>query len=214
MRSPITLTSPNSRKISLNNLFSGFLSSILGIGSLGIWLFFSGFLFVPNANAAEQLSFRASGGERSLAVADLRKLVNTGELSDTLRGLLDTAKLDPNVVRGYLGASIDIKQYDLNITLVDKFLNSYVMELLLQDIGKSFRPPGTDSASVGAIKSAIIASVADDGKLSAIEFFEKYPTDLIIEVNGLNGILDRVSKDYANLAEPLQKLLQRLQMRR
>jgi hypothetical protein len=209
-----TISIKRSTRISLKTLYSGFLSSILGIGCLGIGLVSSGYLFVPNANAAEQLSFRVSGGERSLAVADLRKLVNTGESSDTLKGLLDSAKLDPNVARGYLAASIDIKQYDLDVTVVDKFLNSYLIELLLQDIGKSIRPPGTDSASVGAIKSAIIASVADDSKISAIEFLEKYPTDLIIEVNGLTGILDRVSKDYANLAAPLQKFLQRVQMKR
>lgn len=211
MRSP-TVTPKTSSRFTLKALYSRFLFSALGIGSLAIGLV-SG-LSVSSAEAAEQLSFRASGAERSLAVADLRKLVNTGETSDTLRGLLDTARLDLNVVRGYLNVSIDIKQYDLDVTVVDKLLNSYLVELLLQDIGKSLRPPGTDSASVGAIKSAIIAAVADDGKISAIEFFEKYPTDLIIEVNGLTGILDRVNKDYANLSAPLQKLLQALQMRR
>ncbi|AFY72559.1 Alpha/beta hydrolase of unknown function (DUF1400) [Synechococcus sp. PCC 7502] len=172
------------------------------------------FSYLPNANAAEQISFRASGGERSLPVADLRKLVNTGEQSDLLSGLLATAKLDPNLVRGYLGVTIDIKQYDLNLVVVDKFLNSYLIELLLQDLGQALRPPGTDSASVEAIKAAIIASLADDNKISVIEFLEKYPTDIIIEVDRLTQIQARLAKDYTNLAEPLARLLQRLQMRK
>jgi len=183
------------------------LSKILsGLGSISIGIC----AYIPAANAAEQISIRASGFERSVAVADLRKLVNSGELSETLRGLLGTAGLNPDVARGYLAMSIDLKQYEVDVTLVDKFLNSYLVELLLQDLGKSLRPPGAESASVGAIKSAIVGSVADDGKISAIEFFEKYPTELIIEVEGLSRVQDRLSKDYVNLAQPLARLLQQL----
>ncbi len=172
------------------------------------------FALIPSAKAAEQISFRVSGAERSVAVADLRKLVNTGEQSDTLRGLLGTAGVDVNVVRGYLGMSIDLKRFDINVVLVDKFLNSYLIDLLLLDLGKAVRSPGGESGSVEAIKSAIIGAVADDNKISVIEFLEKYPTEMIVEVDRLMQIQQRVSKDYANLAEPFAKILPRLQMSR
>jgi hypothetical protein len=188
----------------MRSLLSKISSGLFGSICIGM------FACIPIANAAEQISFRVSGFERSLAVADLRKLVNTGEVSDTLRGLLGNAGVNPDVARGYLATSIDLKQYEIDVTVVDKFLNSYLVDLLLQDLGKSLRPPGTDSVSVGAIKSAIIGSVADDGKISAIKFFEKYPTELIIEVEGLSRIQDRLSKDYVNLAQPFAKLLQQL----
>jgi hypothetical protein len=190
MRSPILKTS-----------LSKFLFSIC----LGL------FSYLPSANAAEQISFRVSGAERSVAVADLRKLVNTGEKSDVVGGLLANANIDPNLVRGYLGLSIDLKQYDINVVLVDKFLNSYLVELLLQDLGKSLHPPSTDSASVAAIKAAIINALADDNKISLIEFIEKYPTELVIEVDRLAQLQERVRTDYANLAQPFSKLMQRLQ---
>jgi hypothetical protein len=168
------------------------------------------FSYLPNVSAAEQISFRIYGAERSVAVADLRKLVNTGEKSDVVGGLLAAASIDPNIVRGYLGLSFDLKQFDIDVVLVDKFLSSYLVELLLQDLGKSLHPPGTDSASVEAIKGAILNSVSDDNKISLIEFLEKYPTELVIEVDRLAQLQERVKKDYANLAEPFAKLIQRL----
>lgn len=166
-------------------------------------------LTTSGARAAEQISIRASGFERTVAVADLRRLVNTGELSDTLRGLLQTASLDANLVRGYLGASFDLRPFELNVTIIDKLLNSYLMELLLEDLAKSLRSPG-DSGSVAAIKSAIIAGVADDSQISAIEFLEKYPTEMIVEVERLAQIQQRISRDYSDLAAPFGKLVQRL----
>ena len=57
------------------------------------------FSYLPNANDAEQISFRISGAERSVAVADLRKLVNTGEKSDVLAELLAAASIDPNLIQ-------------------------------------------------------------------------------------------------------------------
>ncbi len=171
------------------------------------------FSYLPNANAADQLSFRASGAERSLPVADLRKFVNTGEQSDMLRGLLEVAGVDPNLVRGYLGMTIDLKQYDVNITLVDKFLNSYFIDLVLQDLGKALRSP-SESSSVPAIKSAIIGAIADDNQISVIEFLEKYPTEMIVEVERLIQIQAKVTQDYNNLAEPVALILQRIQTKR
>jgi hypothetical protein len=193
MRSPI-----------LKNSLSKFLFSI----SIGF------FAYLPNANAAEQISFRISGAERSVAVADLRKLVNTGEKSDVVGGLLANANIDPNLVRGYLGMSIDLKQYDVDVVLADKFLSSYLVDLLLQDLGKTLRSPSTNSESGAAIKSAIIASIADDNTISLIEFIEKYPTELVVEVDRLIQLQERISKDYANLAEPFAKLMQKLQTRK
>ncbi len=169
--------------------------------------------YLPVANAAEQVSFRISGAERSVAVADLRKLVNTGEQSEVVGGLFGTARIDPNMVRGYLGLTIDLKQYGLDIVVVDKFLNSYLMELLLEDLAKALRSPSAEG-SVSAIKAAIIGSLADDNQISVIEFLEKYPTEMIIEVDRISRIQERISKDYANLAEPFARIMQGLQMRR
>jgi len=192
----------------MRSLLSKISSALLGSIFIGICA------YIPAANAAEQISFRVSGFERSLAVADLRKLIDVGEQSDVLSGLLSVAGVDPNRVRGYLGMSIDLKQFDLDVSLVDKFLNSYLIDLLLLDLGKFLHPPGViDSNSAGAIKAAVIASLADDNKISIIEFLEKYPTEIVVEVDTLSKIQERLNRDYANLAEPFAKLIQRLPRR-
>ena len=124
------------------------------------------FSLVPTVQAAEQISIRAGGFERTLAVAELRRLVNTGELSGG-----DYFKLSILILIWCgVSCSLDLKSFDLNVTLIDKLLNSYLMDLLLQDLAKSLRSPGGESSSVAALKSAIIASVADDNQISAIEF--------------------------------------------
>lgn len=187
------------------------LSSKISLSGIVCSLCIGGFFaLIPSAKAAEQISFRVSGAERSVAVADLRKLVNTGEQSDTLRGLLASAGVDSNMVREYLGMPIDLKRFDLNVVLVDKLLNSYLVDLLLQDLGKAVRSPGGESGSVEAIKAAVIAAIADDNKISVIEVLEKYPTEMIVEVDRLIQIKERVSKDYANLAQPFGKILRKL----
>jgi hypothetical protein len=202
MRSPSNV--PQISKFSLSSFFS----SLLTTACLGL-------VFSLPSNAATQISIRAFGAERSIAVADLRRLASASELSDTLSGLFALAQLDPNTFRNYLSMSIDVKEYGIDLTTVDKFLNSYIVNLLLLDLGKSLRPPSdSPAAATNAIKSAIIAAIADDNKISLIEFIEKYPTEMIVEVEGLVRIQNRVSQDYANLAVPFGMIMQRFQMRR
>jgi len=85
--------------------------------------------------------------------------------------------------------------------------------LVLQDLGKALRSP-SESSSVPAIKSAIIGAIADDNQISVIEFLEKYPTDMIVEVERLIQIQAKVTQDYNNLAEPVALILQRIQTKR
>jgi hypothetical protein len=90
-------------------------------------------------------------------------------------------------------------------------LSSYAGEVALREIGRAIRPTGGESAIVQALRLAIISSLIDDGKISAIEFFEKYPTDILIDVVALQETVGRVLKDTEDLREPILRILQRSQ---
>jgi len=168
---------------------------------------------LPSANAAEKIIIRFSAIEQAISVPELKKFAETGEQSNTIRAILEQVKLNPELMRAALGSSIDIKQYDLDLVLVDRLLNSYVAEIFLQEFGKSFHPPRTEAASVQALRSTVIAAIADDNKISAIEFLEKYPTDLVMEGELVTAAYQRFSKDVQDLSQPLGRLLQKLQRR-
>ncbi len=188
---------------------SNFVLNLLCGVTLGLGLFSN----IPNANAAEKIIIRFSAIEQAISVPELRKFVETGEQSNVIRAIIEQTRLDPQAIRMALGTSIDIKQYDLDLVVMDRLLNSYIAEIFLQEFGKSFHPPRTESASVQALRSTIIAAIADDNKISAIEFLERYPTDLVMEGELVNNAYQRFSKDVQDLSQPLGRLLQRLQRR-
>jgi hypothetical protein len=166
---------------------------------------------LPEAHAADKLTIKFSGIEQPVSIPELRKFVDTGEQSSTIQGILGAARINPDALRSTLGMTIDLKQYDVDVVFMDRLLNSYVAEIFLQELGRSFHPPRTEAASVQAIRSTIIAATADDNKISAIEILEKYPTELVMEGERVNNIYQRLSKDYQDLGTPLQKIFQRLQ---
>jgi Alpha/beta hydrolase of unknown function (DUF1400) len=161
--------------------------------------------------AAEQIIVRFSPIEQAIAVKELRSLVDTQKQSSTIASIIEKTSLSPQEISNYLALSFDIKQFGLTIPLVDRLLSSYAGEVALREIGRAIRPTGGESAIVQALRLAIISSLIDDGKISAIEFFEKYPTDILIDVVALQETVGRVLKDTEDLREPILRILQRSQ---
>jgi len=170
-------------------------------------------MFATVADAAEKITIRYSPIEQAIDVKELRTFADTGEQSTTIRTVLEQTKLEPENVRKLLGKTFDLKQYDLNVVLVEKVLNSFVVEIFLQELVQGIRPLRTEAGSLQAMRSAIVASVADDSKISAIEFLEKYPTELLIDGNQLNQIAGRVLKDMKELQAPLERVFKKFQNR-
>jgi len=170
-------------------------------------------MFATVADAAEKITIRYSPIEQAIEIKELRTFADTGAQSTTIRTVLEQTKLEPENVRKLLGTTFDLKQYDLNVVLVEKVLNSFVVEIFLQELVQSIRPLRTEAGSLPAMRSAIVNSVADDSKISAIEFLEKYPTELLIDGNQLNQIAGRVLKDIKELQAPMERVFKKIQNR-
>jgi hypothetical protein len=148
--------------------------------------------------AAERVLLKYRGFSRAVAVQDLATLAETGETPDELAGLLDMAGQPPEGLRSLLTESIET-----NPLILDRALNSYPGEWVLDQLGDAIHPPA-GQASRQALRSAIVLSATDDGELTLLEILENYPTpEVVLEgdkihqaYNRLQGFLDTLSIFY------------------
>jgi len=126
----------------------------------------------PAGLAAENLVFISGAFRRSIAVADLEYLAETGKARGLLADVLKLTRQDPAEVAKLLKESIT-----LPITLVSRLLNTRIGEALLRRVGTIIFPLNAGNESVAALKSAVVLGlVQGNGSLSAISFFKAYPT--------------------------------------
>lgn len=177
---------------------------------LGTSIFTGLSIYLLSADAAEKVTVRYSPIEQSIAVGEMRTFVDTGKQSSTIETVLGQVKQKPEDIRKLLGLTFDLKEYKVDLVTVEKILNTYIAELVLREMGRVAHPPRVESASVQALRGAIISSFADDGKISAIEFLEKYPTDLVIEGNLVEQIVLRIVKDIDDLNAVVNRLIRNL----
>ncbi len=175
-----------------------------GIGMVGI------LLGVSPSLAAERIIVRVAPLEQSLSVRELRTFADTREPSPTLQAIFAQAKLDPAQIHRALTAEWNMQDFGLTLPLVSRLLNTYLAELLLQDLGRALRPPGVERATVQALRAGMVNSLSDDGKISVIEFLEKYPTDLLVDAGLIQETLGRILKDIGDLQQPLQQILRQV----
>ncbi|MBM5802437.1 MAG: alpha/beta hydrolase, partial [Cyanobacteria bacterium K_DeepCast_35m_m2_023] len=121
-------------------------------------------LQVPTAVAAENLVFVSGAFRRSIAVADLEYLAQTGKARGLLADVLAISKQKPEAIAKLLNESIS-----LPITLVSRLLNTRIGEALLKRVGAIMAPLNANNESIPALRSAVILGlVQGKGSLSAI----------------------------------------------
>ena len=140
--------------------------------SLGLW----GLLSLPSA-AAENVLLRYRGFGRTVPVAELAELAETGEPPRRLAALLRTAGQDPADLRRILTAEAGATPIAL-----DRTLNSLTGEWVLDQLGTAIYPP-SGQASRQALRSALVASAQDDNRVTLLEVLENYPGNQVV-VNG------------------------------
>ncbi len=140
--------------------------------------------------AAENLVFVSGAFRRSIPVADLEHLANTGQARGLLADVLALAKQDPATVAKLLKESIT-----LPITLVSRLLNTRIGEALLKRVGQIVFPLYASGDSVPALRSAIILGLVEGkGSLSAISFFRAYPTqEMEVSIPALLNLMSKAS---------------------
>ncbi|WP_198013446.1 alpha/beta hydrolase [Thalassoporum mexicanum] len=160
------------------------------------------------AKAADKITFRFPPIEQSIQVDELREFADTGKQSSTLKTVLNQTDLDPDEIQEMLATELDLNEHGVSLRVAERLLNTYVMELVLKDVGRVFHPPRVDTATVQALRGAIVTSLADDNKISLIEFLEQYPTVLQIEGGEIDAIFNRIFDDIQDLEQPLTELFE------
>jgi hypothetical protein len=169
-----------------------------GLKLLGATALLSIVLGLQTAEAAERVLLRYRGFSRTVAVDDLATLAESGEAPESLASLLEASGQRPEGLRSLLTDELSASP-----VLLDKALNSWPGEWLLDQLGNAIHPPaGTSSRQ--ALRSALVLSAVDDNRFTLLEVLENYPTPEVV----LEG--DQIQSAYNQLArflEPLSILL-------
>ncbi|MFM7545938.1 MAG: alpha/beta hydrolase [Synechococcales cyanobacterium] len=172
------------------------LPKVLSTGALAFLGAFLAILLVnPMAIALEKITLvlPVPLGTISINLVDLDTLVNTNQPPNSLKSLLDQAQVKPEAFRQVLTQELDLNKFGVNFTTLDRFLNSPIGEIVLDQINQYVYTP-TRAGDVKSLRSAFILSVADDSKVTLIEFLRRFgPKEMQINVIPLIGFYDKLT---------------------
>ncbi|MEB3313471.1 MAG: alpha/beta hydrolase [Cyanobacteriota bacterium] len=144
--------------------------------------------------AAEEVMLKYRGFSRTMPVSDLATLATTGEPSQSLGALLRQAGQSPQSLQSLL-----TRPLTADPILLDKALNSWPGEWLLDQLGTAVHPVAPE-ASRQALRSALVLSASPDRQITLLEVLQTYPTTTVV----LEG--DLIEPAYRQLAQFLQTL--------
>lgn len=136
-------------------------------------------LFAGNSLAASKVTFSKSGISRTVMVADIVELVETGD-EKGVEVLLQAAPKQEIIEK--LQTSFN----NLNPSDADKALTSKAGNYILTMISQRVKPRSSSSqaTAIKALRGAVIMSLADDDKATFLEILENYPLDSVhVELN-------------------------------
>lgn len=139
-------------------------------------------------NAAEKVRLKYRGFSRTVPVALLTALANTGESSGVLGGLLNQAGQDAGELRSLL-----IRELPADPVILDRVLNSRPGEWVLDYLGESIHT-GTGEADRQALRSALVLSASDDKQITLLEVLQHYPTEeVVLEGDNIQDAVNRLA---------------------
>ena len=170
-------------KMSIKTTFK-WLSSVV---SMSIAIAISTFSGTAPVQAAETLVVRKGILESSISVADLRSLVETGKVPDSLQSYANLLSSEQrSQIFGALKAKIP-----LNVVGLSSLLNTRVGTAILADLTTVI--PRRDGAGVEALRAALVLGANKPEGLSVLSFIENYPGRRVVVD------LDRAFAVLANL---------------
>lgn len=137
--------------------------------------------------AAETVTLIYGPWNRSVEVADLKHLAETGEARGFLGTILSLGGQDPQQLRQVLNFSAPF-----SLVQASDLLYSSLGTGLLDRAGTIIAPRVSNQDGKQALRSAILLSLAKDGQISAIELLENYPTDMRVNIDPLLGLVDQI----------------------
>lgn len=146
-------------------------------------------VFQPSkAVAADTVVLTYFRQELPIPMAELESFANGGKPSRVIRFLTGVANVDQDDFRTIL-----TKEIPANLRIMDKSLNLLFGELALYEIGQAIHTQ-TRLGNIEALRSSLILAASDNGKLSMLEIFQKYPARrLYINARRLNKAYGQVS---------------------
>ena len=164
---------------------------------------------VPKANSAEKIKIVYSIFSRTIEVNSLKMFAKEGESSKNLKRILKATGSSDKEIRSVLN-----KSFEIPITIASKLVYSEIGNIFLTRLSSILHPPKTDDERTGmlALRASVIQGIKiGDGKINLINFFEGYPTKIVIlDVNALSKIMNKV-ESISELLEfftnsPLEKI--------
>lgn len=144
--------------------------------SLGI---LSALLTAVPVRAAEKITFLYGPLVESLQVSSLNTFAKDGTVEPDLAFYFNMAKADAKTKAEFRKALTD--KVDLDPIVVSRLLYSELGEDILTRFGQYFQTPNQGNGMY-ALRSAFIMSAVDPDGLSLLNFINKYPTNLNIDV--------------------------------
>lgn len=156
------------------------------------------------AQAAERIYFTYGPLGRSIPISDLRTFVDTGATTRQLRWYLRFANVEPEALQQVLTTEIS-----LPFAFVNRTAYSLPGEFALLQVGQIIHTKSRQGVvQIKALRSTLVASTADDNRISLIEFLEKYPTPELY-VDGV--ILARTARQAKNVVARIEPTLAAIQ---
>ena len=131
-------------------------------------------------HAAKDVALVSGAFIRSISVADLAYLAETGKARGLLVDLLKLSRQDPEDV-----AKLVNQELNLPLVLTSRLMSTRIGDVILTRVARIIYPlkVPAPSVSVPAIRAGVINGLQiGDGGLTAIKFLEAYPSD-VMEVN-------------------------------
>ena len=147
-------------------------------------------LGTPAVQAAENIVFVSGAFRRSIPVADLVHLAETGQARGLLQDVLRLSRQDPATVARLLKETVN-----LPVVLVSRLLNTRIGEVLLQRLAQIVFPLNAANVGLPALRSAVILGLADNDRgLSALSFLKAYPSqELAVSLPALMGLMGKAN---------------------
>lgn len=156
-------------------------AATLGLGLIGA---------SPAALAAEQVVFVSGAFRRSIPVADMEHLAQTGQARGLLADVMALGKQKPAEVAKLLNQPLS-----LPLVLTSRLLSTRIGEAILARVATIVYPLKASSAGVPALKAGVINGlVSGNGSLTAVGFLKAYPNDeMEISIPALLQIMSKAS---------------------
>ena len=155
-----------------------------------------GWLQQPS-QAADNVVFVTGAFRRSISVADLVYLAETGQARGLMADVLAFAKQQPAEVAKLLKAELAIP-----LVLTSRLLNTRLGEAVLARVAQIVYPLYAKRVGIQALRAGILNALAQgDGRINAIGFLKAYPVgEMEVNIPALLAVLEK-AKSISQLVQ-------------